>query len=152
LEEYAILAGSYDNGILKPVSVTLVNSIIFLPQGMKMKQQCVGGVIDGGGNLQYPAGICNSSIRVGDPKLGPLQNNGGLVPTMALLPGSAAIGNGDPAICASSDVQNRDARNFQIQLGTNQKATCDSGAYQTRAVPAAMALTPAVSATTSAIP
>jgi hypothetical protein len=31
-----------------------------------------------------------------DPKLGPLQNNGGPTQTMALLPGSPAIGAGDP--------------------------------------------------------
>src|SRR5262249_20201921 len=31
-----------------------------------------------------------------DPQLGPLQDNGGPTWTMALLPGSAAVGTGDP--------------------------------------------------------
>ncbi|MDQ3812091.1 MAG: hypothetical protein M3336_17560, partial [Chloroflexota bacterium] len=38
-----------------------------------------------------------------DPKLGPLQNNGGPTPTHALLPGSPAINAGNPARPGSGD-------------------------------------------------
>jgi hypothetical protein len=38
----------------------------------------------------------NYNLVGGDPLLGPLQDNGGPTPTMALLPGSPAIGAGDP--------------------------------------------------------
>jgi hypothetical protein len=38
-----------------------------------------------------------------DPLLGPLQNNGGPTQTMALLPGSPAIGHGDNAKAPTTD-------------------------------------------------
>ena len=46
---------------------------------------------DGGGYLTDPGDQINT-----DPLLGPLQNNGGLTLTHALLPGSPAINTGDP--------------------------------------------------------
>jgi len=46
---------------------------------------------DGGGNLTGPGDQINT-----DPMIGPLQNNGGLTLTHALLPGSPAINAGDP--------------------------------------------------------
>lgn len=39
-------------------------------------------------------GVNNNLVGVADPKLGPLTNNGGRTPTMALLPGSPAIDAG----------------------------------------------------------
>ena len=59
-----------------------------------------GGTVTGDHNLIQDnsgnTGIPSSVILVsGDPKLGPLQNNGGPTRTMALLPGSPAIGVGD---------------------------------------------------------
>src|SRR5262249_21395336 len=38
-----------------------------------------------------------------DPRLGPLQYNGGLTQTMALLAGSPALDAGDPAVTAGAD-------------------------------------------------
>jgi fibronectin-binding autotransporter adhesin len=63
----------------------------------------------------------------GDPKLGPLQNNGGTTLTQALLFGSPAAGTGNPATpnglnshCVAKD-----------QIGTPRpKGQCDIGAYQ----------------------
>ncbi|HET6865942.1 MAG TPA: fibronectin type III domain-containing protein, partial [Solirubrobacteraceae bacterium] len=55
----------------------------------------------------------------GDPKLGPLQGNGGPTPTMALGAGSAAIDRG--AGCASTD-----QRGLTRPVG----AACDIGAYE----------------------
>jgi len=49
-----------------------------------------GGVTDGQDGNQV--GTAGSPI---EPRLGPLQDNGGLTPTMALLPGSPAIDAGD---------------------------------------------------------
>jgi hypothetical protein len=46
----------------------------------------------------------------GDPKLGPLQDNGGPTQTMALLTGSPAIGAGDPSLFHTLD--QRGARRF----------------------------------------
>jgi hypothetical protein len=63
----------------------------------------------------------------GDPLLGPLQNNGGPTDTQALLPGSLALGAGNPAKpegrnghCLATD-----------QIGTARPmGACDIGAYQ----------------------
>ncbi len=57
----------------------------------------------------------------GDPKLGPLQDNGGPTPTMALLPGSPAIDAGDPSSCPAVD---------QRGITRPQGARCDIGAFE----------------------
>src|SRR5262249_40672859 len=81
--------GNSGDGIYGPV--TLVNSIV----------QSVTGTASGHNNLiangTGPAGIHDRGVgtQVGaDPHLGPLQNNGGSEPTMALLAGSPALGAG----------------------------------------------------------
>jgi hypothetical protein len=52
---------------------------------------------DGTGGSGYaPTDLVGTSSNPIDPKLGPLQDNGGPTFTMALLPGSPAIGAGDP--------------------------------------------------------
>jgi predicted outer membrane repeat protein len=56
-----------------------------------------------------------------DPQLGPLQNNGGQMDTMALLAGSPAIDKADSTGCPSTD-----------EIGTTrpQGPACDIGAYE----------------------
>src|SRR5439155_18199838 len=49
----------------------------------------------GGGSGFVAADLVGSAAGPIDPKLGPLQNNGGPTLTMALLPGSPAIDAGD---------------------------------------------------------
>lgn len=69
-------------------------------------------------------GSCSANgvnLRTGDPKLGPLQNNGGPTSTRALLPGSPAIDGGDPATCPS-----KDQRGAIRPRGTG----CDIGPYE----------------------
>ncbi|HEU0295738.1 MAG TPA: choice-of-anchor Q domain-containing protein [Anaerolineales bacterium] len=61
-----------------------------------------------------------------DPNLGPLQNNGGLTETMALLPGSPAIDAGDDANCPATD---------QRGVIRSQGAHCDIGAYELDTTP-----------------
>jgi hypothetical protein len=56
---------------------------------------------DGTGAPQLVNGFNGDQVGTAapiDPKLGPLQDNGGATPTMALLPGSPAIDAGSPAI------------------------------------------------------
>jgi CSLREA domain-containing protein len=59
-----------------------------------------------------------------DPRLGPLQDNGGPTFTRALLTGSPAIDAGNPATCPTFD-QRRYVRS----------GTCDIGAYEFNGVP-----------------
>jgi parallel beta-helix repeat protein len=54
-----------------------------------------------------------------DPKLGPLQDNGGPTPTMALLAGSPALNAGDPAQLGVAD-QRGVARSGGVNIGAYQ--------------------------------
>ena len=65
-----------------------------------------------------------SSLFSGDPKLGPLQNNGGPTQTLALLLDSPAINVGDPEICAADPVNQLDQR------GISRPSECDIGAFE----------------------
>jgi predicted outer membrane repeat protein len=116
--------GIYTSSFSGPV--TLKNTVVAdSPTG----GNCSGPIIDGGGNLSYPDTTC-SGIN-GDPKLGPLQDNGGPTWTMALLPGSAAINAGDDAICAAPPINNLDQRG----VARPQGAHCDIGAYEAKPPP-----------------
>jgi hypothetical protein len=48
------------------------------------------------------SGLTSGDITGQDPRLGPLTNNGGLLPTLALLPGSPAIDAGDSAVATAA--------------------------------------------------
>ena len=94
-----------------------------------IKRQCASVLIDGGGNLQYPANNptdptrpeCMNGVQVIDPHLSPLADNGGPTWTMALLPNSPAIDAGNSAICLPTD---------QRGIPRPQGSACDSGAYE----------------------
>ena len=68
-------------------------------------------------------GSCSPFIS-GDPKLGPLANNGGPTLTHALLVGSPAIDNGNNSVCAP--LGNFDQRGFPRFSGN----ACDIGAFE----------------------
>jgi fibronectin-binding autotransporter adhesin len=51
-----------------------------------------------GGSGGLTGGVNGNLVGVADPRLGPLANNGGLTPTVALLPDSPAINSGDNAL------------------------------------------------------
>ncbi len=69
-------------------------------------------------------GACTNVYQL-DPKLGPLQSNGGFTQTMALTNGSAAIDAGNSTTCAKKD---------QRGVARPQGAGCDMGAYEVRAL------------------
>jgi beta-glucanase (GH16 family) len=79
----------------------------------------------GGGNV-FTDATCSPVAEdqvVGDPGVGPLQNNGGPTDTHALLPGSPAIDSANPmAPCPPTD-----------QRGVARDAACDSGSYEATA-------------------
>ena len=69
-----------------------------------------------------------------DPLLGPLTNNGGLTPTMALLPGSPAI---DQGISAGTLTDQRGVRRpFDVPGVPNAADGSDIGAYEFNSLPA----------------
>jgi hypothetical protein len=105
-------------------SLKLTNSIV-MSSDAKLTTNCQGVIVDGGHNLQFPGTSCGLTIASVDPKLGTLSDNGGPTQTIPLLPGSAAIGAGDPAVC-SSVLKNLDQRGFA--RATN--GTCDIGAFE----------------------
>ncbi len=102
---------------------------------------------NGGNNLEWPIrtdltnnGLCTPSMTVADPKLDDaVKDNGGSVPTLAILAGSAAIDAGNN--CISTD-----------QRGTARNGNCDIGAFEFSSVVAATsALTPQICTAPAAI-
>lgn len=114
-------ANNQGGGIFNNGTLTLKNTIVAnSPTG----GNCVGNITDGGGNLSYSDTTC-PGIN-GDPRLGPLQNNGGPTETMALLESSAALGAANDATCAAPPVNNSDQRGIRRP----QRSHCDIGAIE----------------------
>ena len=111
-------------------TVTLQNSIVASNSG----GNCKSGVVSKGYNLSSD-NSCNFSSSGDrnntDPKLGPLQNNGGPTFTMALLPGSPAIDAGNPSGCTDGQghLLKTDQRG-QPRPDKEDSGGCDMGAYE----------------------
>jgi hypothetical protein len=92
---------------------------------------CHGGVTSTGHNLES-ADTCGlngpGDVKNRDPKLGPLQSNGGPARTRALLPDSPAIGAADNSGCPATDERG---------VARPKGAVCDIGAYEAE-VPSAL--------------
>jgi hypothetical protein len=123
------LGGLSNNGTLQ-----LKNTII---AGSASFANCGGPtpVTSQGHNLSSD-GTCSGLTQPGDqintdPKLGPLQDNGGGTQTHALLPYSPAINAGDNTGCPSAD---------QRGVARPQGTACDIGAYEFQ--PPAIGLSP----------
>jgi hypothetical protein len=123
-------AGS-GGGLFAPSSSTLVrNTIIagntasfgpdvaftFTSQGHNL----IGDGRDGSGYVSTD--LVGTTANPIDPKLGPLQDNGGPTPTMALLPGSPAVDAGDSSELGVAD-----------QRGVVRSGGVNIGAYQASA-------------------
>ncbi|GEM_PF-1132412 len=147
--------GIENNGGIYPLSLT--NTIVAGNQdaaGSVYSPDCSGQLQDGtpDANSNAPVGhniigdgtgctfAAGATDQVGgtgnpviDPKLGPLQNNGGPTQTMALLPGSPAIGAGDPTTCGLLTLSGgAPGPNGLDQRGAvRSPASCDIGAYDT---------------------
>jgi hypothetical protein len=99
----------------------LINSIVAC---VGTQTNVVGNLVDGGHNLCSDASArftSGSSRESTDPMLAPLANNGGLTPTMLLLPGSPAIDAGDSSVCPGRD---------QRGVSRPQSLGCDIGALE----------------------
>jgi hypothetical protein len=75
--------------------------------------------------------LVGTSAHPLDPRLGPLQDNGGAIPTIAVLPGSPAINAGDPTFLNMAD-----------QRGVVRTGGVNIGAYQASASTFRMAALP----------
>ncbi|NKQ34336.1 MAG: hypothetical protein HF973_01830 [Chloroflexi bacterium] len=73
------------------------------------------------------ASPCGTPISTADPLLAPLQDNGGAMPTLGLLPGSPAIDTGDNATCLPQDQRSVPRPQDGNGDGT---AVCDIGAFE----------------------
>ncbi|MEO9176103.1 MAG: choice-of-anchor Q domain-containing protein, partial [Gaiellales bacterium] len=80
-----------------------------------------GTIADGGANIRFPAADASCPGAAGDPGLGPLQDNGGPVLTLAPSASGAAIDAATVAGCPATD-----ARGATRPVG----AACDAGAYE----------------------
>lgn len=111
-------------------AATIQNSIVANNPG----GNCAGSVTSKGYNLSSDD-TCNfngpGDMNSIDPRLGPLQNNGGPTQTMALLPGSLAIDAGNPSGCADGQghLLKTDQRG-QPRPDKEDAGGCDIGAYE----------------------
>ncbi|NJO06759.1 MAG: hypothetical protein HC876_15260 [Chloroflexaceae bacterium] len=131
-------AEEHGGGIYNVPGSRLVNSVVAYntsdnPWGIF--ENCRTTMTDGGGNIQYPGRNSNSqsdrnctdSIRIVDPKLEELRNNGGVLQTIGLQIDSPAIDNGTGSGCPSIDA--RGVSRPQDGNGDG-RSTCDSGSFE----------------------
>ena len=120
-------AGSGGGGIQNSGTLSLTNTIIANNPG----GDCYGSVTSLGYNLDND-GTCSLNATGDksnvDPKLGPLQDNGGPTFTHALLPGSPAIDAGNPAAPGSGGLAC--SANDQRGVARPQGTRCDIGAFE----------------------
>jgi hypothetical protein len=109
-----IAAPTPDNYPYTTAGVFLLDTLLASNAGGNCAASPIG---DAGGNLSYGDATCPPTFIRGNPNVGPLQNNGGAVETVALGSGSAALRSGGG--CPSSDAR-----------GVLRTGACAIGAYQ----------------------
>ncbi len=118
-------------GIYNTATSTLQNTIV---ANSSSGGNCSGTVTSNGYNLSSD-GSCNfngpGDLNNTDPMLGPLQNNGGPTPTMALPSRSPAIDAGNPAGCVDwlGQLLKTDQRGAP-RPDKEDTGGCDIGAYE----------------------
>lgn len=118
-------------GIYNTATAILQNSIV---ANSSSGGNCSGTVTSNGYNLSSDSS-CNfngpGDLNNTDPKLGPLQNNGGPTQTQALLTGSPAIDAGNPAGCTDGlgHLLKTDQRGAP-RPDKEDTGGCDIGAYE----------------------
>jgi hypothetical protein len=120
-------------------SVSFVNSIVagnfetlfLVSVHVQVDGDCSGTLTSAGYNvMKLKPGGCTVTgpITMADPKLGPLQDNGGFGMTHALLSGSPALDGGNPSGC--TDALGAPLTIDQRGSKRPQGARCDIGAYE----------------------
>ena len=118
-------------------TLTIGNSIVW-----GAKTDCVGTIVSDGGNLEgaTSCGFTNTNDQQSqDPLLAALENNGGAVPTAALLATSPAIDHGvDPAgVCSDMDARGL----LRVDVAGLGVGSIDSGAYEFGGAPPSFSIT-----------
>jgi hypothetical protein len=117
-------------GIENRGTATIQNTII----ADNVSNNCLGTMTSRGYNLSSD-GSCNfngsGDLNKTDPRLGPLQNNGGPTHTQSLLQGSPAIDAGNPNGCTDGDghLLKTDQRGAP-RHDKEDTGGCDMGAYE----------------------
>jgi len=125
---------SAGGGLVNFNVTTLQNTIIAGNSGSAGILDCFGTLTSEGYNLiQNTTGCTISGDTTGnilgvDPKLGPLQDNGGPTQTHALLAGSPAIDTGNPTGC--KEYHRRVLTSDQRGVSRPQGTACDIGAFE----------------------
>jgi CSLREA domain-containing protein len=122
-------------------TITTANSIVSGNVAAPPSLNCAGVLVDQGGNVEFAAASCPAGFLHADPRLTGLANNGGPTQTIALQPGSAAIGHVSTCVVAS------DQRGVARPVG----AACDSGAYQVAPPSVSSVATSGVTTTTATV-
>jgi hypothetical protein len=135
--------GTIGGGILiDSGSVTLVNTLVALNSatagpdyfGVAGVGSCHNLIGDATGSTGFGAShgdLLGTAARPLDPRLGPLQDNGGPTPTLALLPGSPALEAGDNG--AQSVTEPSDQRGQGFARVVN--GVIDIGAFEAQQLP-----------------
>jgi predicted outer membrane repeat protein len=117
---------SFENTIL----AGNIESVLVMGDPQQAPGECEGTLTSGGFNLMavVDCAVTGPAPVVGDPLLGPLQANGGLNATRALLVGSPAINGGDPLGCdnGAGGTLAVDQRRYRLAAGNR----CDIGAFE----------------------
>jgi CSLREA domain-containing protein len=115
-------SGGVGGGVFETAAATTIsNSII----ASNLSGNCTGTVLDGGHDISFAGSGCPPTFAGGDPKLGPLQFNGGPTQTMALGPGSAAI---DQIPASGAGCPETDQRG--VTRPRPAGGACDIGAFE----------------------
>jgi CSLREA domain-containing protein len=136
-EAGSITGGGVSNGGTFNFQNTILAGNFTSRSGLRTSSNCGGTINSNGFNLMETTMFCTvngGGVTVADPKLGPLQNNGGPTQTHALLAGSPALDGGDPGGCRdnSGALLQTDQRGFPRNVDGNNDgtATCDIGAVE----------------------
>lgn len=138
--------GIYNEEYMEPFAIpmTVTNTIIdYSPVGGNCLAE--SPIVDGGHNISSDStcdfNVANGSFSNTNPRLEPLQDNGGSTMTHGLEWGSPAIDAGDPALCPATD-----QRGVARPLDGNKdgRAICDIGSYELEAPPYAFLFFPMI--------